>query len=79
MLPFDKIDKNFDFDKYFKASCAFLHKFKWIFECSNVNFIRENVLDNMPEDWAEDFSRCSWAELNEIPDGFVKVFRPFFE
>jgi hypothetical protein len=71
MPPF--VDQNFDFFNYFENLCSFLHEFKWIFEYSNVEYVGRNVLDKIPACWIDDFESCTLEELNNIPNGLIKV------
>ncbi|CAD7076865.1 unnamed protein product [Hermetia illucens] len=54
---------------YFQECFDFLNDYKWIFSTSNTQYLKEDVLEQFPDEWQEYFITVENDELNAFPDG----------
>lgn len=71
------VELNFNVDDYLEQAVKFLHDNEWIFKSSNTEYLKNNILKNLPEEWIQTFETCTENEFKNIPSGYCNV-RSYF-
>lgn len=67
------VELSFNVDDYLEQAVKFLHDNQWMFKSSNTEYLKNNILRNLPEEWIQAFEDCSENELKSIPSGYCNV------